>query len=476
MSTNDPSVGTPPIGMRQVPDDLQRHRGTLVQALSDWIAIPSISGDLRHAGAVTASARWLVSKLTAWGCPHAEVWETEGRPAVFAHWPARDQHAPTVLVYGHHDVQPAEHADGWRTPPFEPSFDGRVITGRGSIDDKGQVLMHALAAMVAVGTEEGLPVSVKLLIEGEEEVGSPNFRQLLQEGAKMLACDVIVVADSGMSSETAPSTTVGARGTVGLEITVRGIDSPLHSGDFGGAIRNPLTELARLLGRLHDEDGRVMIPHFYDAVVPPTATQRESAARQARSEPSSVPVGAVTHGEQGFTDLERVWFRPTAEVNAIWGGHTGPGISMTIPSEAHARVSFRLVLAQNPAYVVEQATSWIRDSLPTGLRVDVTAHQQLPPNQVDEAHPAVRAVLAALESSFGHEAHCVYEGGSGPDSFLSSELRAPVVSLGVALPQDGWHSTNESVDVDRLLTGAEATIGLWRRLAAVGPGGGPPTG
>lgn len=449
----------------QIRTDLRRRRGHLVDALAEWISIPSISGDERHEADVAASAAWLASTLVDWGFPRVEVWESEGKPAVFAHWPAPDPRAPTVLVYGHHDVQPADEADGWRTPPFTPAFDGRVLTGRGSIDDKGQVLMNALAATVLNDIAGCLPVSLKLLIEGEEEVGSPNLRRLLQDRAATLACDVVVIADSGMSSVAAPTTTIGARGTVGLEVTVRGADSPLHSGDFGGSVRNPLTELARLLGRMHDEHGHVAIPSFYDDVVPLTPLQRQSAARQADALVGSTAAGAVAHGERGFTDLERVWFRPTAEVNAFWGGHTGSGIAMTIPSEAHARISFRLVPAQDPTDMVDRATAWIRDSLPPGLRVDVRAHQQLPPNRVEEDHPTVRAVLRALENAFGSTAHCVYEGGSGPDSFLSTELEAAVVSLGVALPEDGWHSTNESVDVDRLLSGSLATVLLWQQLA-----------
>lgn len=450
---------------------LERRREDLVQALTEWVSIPSVSGDERHDRDVGRSADWLARTLGDWGFPRAEIWETAGKPAVFAHWPSSSPDAPTVLVYGHHDVQPADGDDGWRTPPFTPTLDGRVLTGRGSIDDKGQVLMHALAAPVLDATAGGLPVSLKLLVEGEEEVGSPNFRRLLRARSEALACDVVVIADSGMSSQTAPTTTVGARGTVGLEVTVRAAGAPVHSGDFGGSIRNPLTELARLLGSLHDEQGRVTIPLFYDDVVPPTARQRQSAARHAESGAGSIPDGAVAHGERGFTGLERVWFRPAAEVNAMWGGHIGSGIAMTIPSEAHARLSFRLVLAQDPADIVAKATAWIRDSLPPGLQVDVTPQQQLPPNQVVEDHPAVQAVLHALESAFGNPAHCVYEGGSGPDSFLASELGAPVVSLGVALPEDGWHSTNESVDVDRLLRGSLATAILWRQLATTAPHG-----
>ncbi len=325
--------------------------------LKAWLAIPSISADPGHDGDVRSSAQWLAAHLTATGFPAVEIWDTgtasaPGQPAVFAHWPAADPAAPTVLVYGHHDVQPVEPLGEWRSPPFEPAERDGQLLGRGASDDKGQVLLHTLGLRACLaGGASAPPVSLKFLIEGEEESGSPHFADLLRSRADRLSCDIIVISDTTMWAADVPSMCTGMRGLVDAQIDLRGGDTDVHSGSFGGGVPNPLHALAALLAGLHDEEGRVTLPGFYDAVLPLTDAERALFARLPFEEKAWLADAGGSHaaaGEAGYTTLERIWARPTAEVNGMWGGHTGPGAKTIVPSQAHAKVSFRLVADQEP--------------------------------------------------------------------------------------------------------------------------------
>src|ERR1022692_2610933 len=318
-----------------VRDYIEENAPAFFASLKQWLEIPSISGDPAHQADVRRSAQWLVAQLRATGFPVAEVWETGGEgggglPAVFACWPAADPAAPVVLVYGHHDVQPVEPLAEWDSPPFEPAErDGRLLA-RGASDDKGQVLFHALAVRsgLAASGATAPPVTLKLLIEGEEESGSPNFAGLLRSHRDRLRCDVIVISDTSMWAADVPSMCTGMRGLADAQIDVRGPDQDLHSGSFGGAVPNPLHALAGLLAGLHDTDGRVMLPGFYDRVVELTPAERELFARlpfDAKAWLAAAGNSGAATGEAGFSTLERIWARPTAEVNGMWGGHTGPG-------------------------------------------------------------------------------------------------------------------------------------------------------
>jgi acetylornithine deacetylase/succinyl-diaminopimelate desuccinylase-like protein len=446
-------------------------------ALRDWLSIPSVSADPARRGDVRKSAEWLVGYLKEAGFPQAEVWETDGLPAVYAHWPAADPAAPKVLVYGHHDVQPAAMADGWDYEPFAPyEKDGRIF-GRGASDDKGQVLFHALgvrAALAANGTQAP-PVTLTLLIEGEEESGSPNFAKLLRERKEQLGSDVIVISDTTMWADT-PSICTGMRGMVDAEITVTGPTRDLHSGSFGGGVPNPAHVLASLLAGLHDENGRITLPGFYDDVVPLSAEERALLAK--------LPFDAVgwlhdagdsraTYGEAGYTTLERIWARPTAEVNGLWGGHTGPGPKTIIPQAAHAKLSFRLVADQEPAKVVESLRKYLTAVTPNGVVVSLTAGTGVRPCRSAIDSPAVAAARRAMERAFGREVLFTKEGGSGPEADLADILGAPLVFVAVGLDADQIHAPNEYVDLSRLLLGAESIAYLWDELAA-SPGGTTP--
>jgi acetylornithine deacetylase/succinyl-diaminopimelate desuccinylase-like protein len=444
------------------------------RALRDWLSIPSVSADPARHGDVRKSARWLVDYLKQSGFPQAEIWETDGLPAVYAHWPAADRGAPKVLVYGHHDVQPAALDDGWDYEPFAPRERDGKIFGRGASDDKGQVLFHALgaraaaSAALAVSGDPAPPVTLTLLIEGEEESGSPHFAKLLQERRDQLAPDVIVISDTTMWAADTPSICTGMRGLAEAEITVAGPTRDLHSGSFGGGVPNPAHVLAGLLAGLHDADGRITLPGFYDDVVPLSEEERVLLAKLPFDEAgwlADAGGSRATFGEAGYSTLERIWARPTAEVNGLWGGHTGPGGKTIIPKAAHAKLSFRLVADQEPAKVVESLDQYLKAATPNGCVVTLTAKPGVRPCRSAIDSPAVAAARRAMERAFGREVLFTKEGGSGPEADLADILGAPLVFLAVGLDADQIHAPNEYVDLSRLLRGAESAAYLWEELA-----------
>ena len=445
-----------------------------VAELVEWLRIPSISGDPAHADEVRRSAEHLAQALRDTGFPTAEVWETAGLPAVFAEWPSDDPDAPTVVVYGHHDVQPVTPVELWEHPPFEPAVVGERLHARGAADDKGQVYFHTLgvrAHLDATGRTSPA-VNLKLIVEGEEESGSPHFAALLQEHRDRLACDVVVVSDTGMWSRDTPTVCTGMRGMTDGQVDFRGPSGDVHSGSFGGAIPNPLTELCRVLGSMHDASGHVTIDGFYDGVVELSDEERALVAKLPYDETAWLANARSTtaHGEAGFSTLERVWARPTAELNGVWGGYTGAGHKTIVPAEAHAKVSFRLVAGQEPADVRAKFEAWLAKSVPAGIEWEV--HWYGPgvrPCLTPLDHPALEAVTRAMSTAFGTDILYTREGGSGPEADLQDVLGSPVVFLGVSLPDDGWHAPNEKVEIPMLLKGAEAAAHLWDDLARALP-------
>ena len=456
---------------------IEEHAREFFDELREWLAIPSISADPGHHPDVRASAEWLAAHLRGTGFPEVEIWETgtggsPGLPAVFACWPAADPAAPSVCVYGHHDVQPADPLTAWDFPPFEPTESGGQLRGRGASDDKGQVMFHALGlrACLAAAGGQAPPVTVKLLVEGEEESGSPHFAALLQERADRLACDVIVVSDTTMWAADVPSMCTGMRGMVAANVTFRGPDTDLHSGSFGGGVPNPLHAMASLLAGLHDDKGRVTLPGFYDGVMPLSQQERDMFARLPFEEKTwlaDAGSSQATAGEAGYTTLERIWARPTAEVNGMWGGYTGPGAKTIVPREAHAKLSFRLVANQQPAEIIAALVEYVASHTPPGIEAVVTPEGpgvRACFSSLDS--PAVRAGKRAMERAFGSEVLFTREGGSGPEADLAEILGAPLVFLAVGLDSDRIHAPNEKVEKGLLLKAAEAAAYLWYELAA----------
>lgn len=458
---------------------VQAHLDDLHADLDAWLRIPSISADPAHAGDVAASAEWLAGALRRTGFPVVEIWPTPGAPAVYAEWPSADDGAPVALVYGHHDVQPVDPLELWEHPPFEPTRvetpDGPELHARGAIDDKGNVGFHLLGirAHLAATGRDTPAVTVKLLVEGEEESGSPHFAELLRERADRLACDVVVVSDTGMAAPDVPSAVVAMRGLADAEITLRGPAVDLHSGSFGGGVPNPLHAMAELLAALHDDQGRVTLPGFYEEVRPLTDREREVMARVPFDEAAWLAGPAASRavaGEAGFSTLERIGARPTAEVNGMWGGYTGPGHKTIVPAEAHAKLTFRLVADQRPEDVGPLLRQWVDERVPEGIVAEVhTPPGGVSPCASDLDSPYTGALLRAIGQAFDTAPDDVLftrEGGSGPEADLVEVLGAPLVFLGAGLPTDRIHSPNERVLLPMLYRGAEAAAHLWRELAA----------
>lgn len=472
--------------MSDTPDSVVRtyidaHRKAFLDDLAEWLRIPSVSAQPDHAADVRRSADWLAATLRETGFPVAEIWPTgtpegadgtpgtSGAPAVFAEWPSDDPAAPTVLVYGHHDVQPAAREDGWSTDPFEPVVrDGRMY-GRGAADDKGQVFFHTLGvrAHLAATGRTTPAVHLKLLVEGEEESGSPHFRALIEAHADRLAADVVIVSDTGMWAEDTPTVCTGMRGLAECQIDLYGPDQDIHSGSFGGAVPNPATVAGRLVAALHDDDERVTIPGFYDGVAELTEAERalfaalpfdeERWLRTARS--------GATLGEAGHSTLERIWARPTAEVNGIGGGYQGPGGKTIVPASAQVKLSFRLVAGQDPERVERAVREWTDARIPDGIRHRITFGGATRPCLTPLDHPALRSVVRSMGRAFEQEILFTREGGSGPAADLQDVLGVPVLFLGISVPSDGWHAPDEKVELALLFKGVETTAYLWGDLA-----------
>jgi acetylornithine deacetylase/succinyl-diaminopimelate desuccinylase-like protein len=453
---------------------VEAHQDEFLAELVEWLAIPSISSHPDRAPDVGRSADWLAGALRRTGFPTVEIWPTEdGVPAVYAEWPAEDAAATSVVVYGHHDVQPVDPEELWHSAPFEPRLDGELLHGRGSADDKGQVgfHLHGLRAWLATTGRSAPPVTLRFLVEGEEESGSPGFRRLLEANRDRLVCDVVVVSDTGMWARDTPTICIGMRGMTDCQVDLHGPDVDLHSGSFGGAVPNPLHVMVDLLAGLHDADAKVTLPGFYDRVLPLSDRERELIAKLPYDEASWLAdaESRATAGESGYSTLERVWARPTCEINGMWGGYTGPGHKTIIPSDAHAKLSFRLVADQDPLEVQDQLRAYVEANTPDGITA--TLHFYGPgvrPCLTPLDHPALQAVNRAMATAFGSEVLYTRAGGSGPEADLADVLAAPVVFLGVGLPGDRIHAPNEHVVFPLLLTGAVAAAHLWDELASSG--------
>ena len=450
------------------------HHTDLLADLDTWLRIPGISAQPEHHQQVLDSAQWFAEACRRTGFPTVEIWPTAGLPAVYAEWPSGEPTAPTVLVYGHHDVQPVDPIELWRTDPFDPTIDGDLLRARGASDDKGQLLFHLLGlrAHLATTGRSAPAVNLKFLIEGEEESGSPNFQALLIEHRDRLRCDVAVVTDTGMLAPDIPSSVTGMRGMASGTVHLHGPDLDLHSGSFGGAVPNPATVAARLAAALHDENGRIQIPGFYDDVLELTDTERDLLRRVPFDEKTFLRTSKsrALAGEAGYSTLERLGARPTAEVNGIGGGYQGAGGKTIVPSDAFVKLSFRLVANQDPATIRTAVEQFVADQVPAGIDYRMEWEGDgVPACLVPIDTPAYGALCRAIGAAFDTDVVLpTREGGSGPEAQIEQVLAAPMVFLGVGLPDDQIHAPNEKVSLSMLYRGAEAAAHLWSELAAVG--------
>jgi acetylornithine deacetylase/succinyl-diaminopimelate desuccinylase-like protein len=450
---------------------VETERERIVATLFEWLRIPSISAHPERAADVRASAALCARLLHEAGLEHVTILETPGAPSVYADWLHAGPGAPTALVYGHHDVQPVDPLGLWVSPPFEPAIVDGECKARGAIDDKGQVLYEIEAARGLLQLDGRLPVNLKFLVEGEEEIGSPNFEALLAAQADLLRTDVVVVSDTGMWAPDVPSTCVGMRGLVGFDVRLRTATGDLHSGVFGGAVPNPVHLLARVVASLHDADGKVTLPGFYDRVRPLTDAEAASLAALPFDEDAWMANAGVRRleGEAGWSTLARIGYRPTAEVVGLAGGYTGDGIKTIVPAEASAKITFRLVADQDPGEIGGAFERWLAGQVPDGVEVTVTPEGAVRAALTPVDHPAMGALQRAIEKVWGTPPLFTREGGSGPEEALGRVLDAPVLFLGVGLPGDRLHAPNERMVMDQFWKGLLAAGELWHELARALP-------
>ncbi len=438
------------------------------QELLEWLAIPSISTLSERNTDTRLAAEYLHQKLTSLGFS-SSILETAGHPVVFAEHSKAGESTPTVLLYGHYDVQPTDPDDEWITQPFSPAIRDAAIYARGSTDDKGQVWAHVAALEHHLITNGTLPVNVKILIEGEEEIGSPNLKPFVLEQAKKLACDVVVISDGSMFAPSVPTLTTGLRGLCYLEVLVQGAKQDLHSGGYGGAVANPIQALAQIIQSLRNGNGEILIPGIYKDVRAVSAVELEGWKNLPFTETALMQSVGVTAlpGEPGYSVLERLWARPTLEINGIWGGFQGEGQKTVLPAKAGAKISLRLVPDQQPDEIFTLVKNHIESLELPGVTVQVKKLHTGNPALVDATSPAAQAAIAALARAYPNtKPSFVRGGGTIPVvSVFSEVLNAPVLLVDYGLPDDGAHGPNERFTLECFEKGIETSIYLYEELA-----------
>jgi acetylornithine deacetylase/succinyl-diaminopimelate desuccinylase-like protein len=454
-------------------DFLADHADERLASYMDLIRIPSISALPAHAPDCRRAAAWIAADLERIGMDHVEVSETGGHPVVYADWLKADG-APTVLVYCHYDVQPVDPLDLWTSPPFEPVVDGDRILGRGVADDKGQLHVHLRAIEALLAARGRLAVNLKLVFEGEEESSSAHLDAWLRANRDRLGADFALISDTGFFEGNIPAITIALRGMMYAQIDVTGTAVDLHSGGYGGVVENPANALARIIAGLKDDEGRVVIPGFYDDVVELTPDERRMIAELPFDEDAYLArLGLpALHGEPGYSILERRGTRPTLDVNGLWGGFQGEGSKTIIPAHAHAKISCRLVSNQDPDRIFAAFRDHVLAIAPTGVRVDVQLLGGGRPSLTPADHPATQAAARALEATFGRAPVYIREGGSIPVCATFEEtLGLPVVLLGFSPPDDHAHAPNEWMDLRNYETAIRTIARMWDEVAAVGVAG-----
>ncbi|MEN9950548.1 MAG: hypothetical protein RLY85_1300 [Bacteroidota bacterium] len=445
---------------------LENNKERFLEELLALLRIPSISADSAHKNDMISCAEAVKQSLLDAGADRAEIIPTAGHPIVYGE-KITDPTWPTVLVYGHYDVQPADPLELWHTPPFEPTIRDGKIFARGACDDKGQFYMHVKALELMVRNQT-LQTNIKFCIEGEEEIGSPNLGKFVADNQSLLSCDVILISDTAMISMDTPSIDTGVRGLSYIEVEVTGPNRDLHSGVYGGAVANPATVLAKMIASCHDENNHITIPGFYDDVLEASQAEREllgGAPFDEKAYAEDLGINAV-YGEQGYTTNERTGIRPTLEVNGIWGGYTGEGSKTVLPSKATAKISARLVPNQSSAKITALLLDYFKKIAPQGVTVKATEHHGGEPYLTPIDSKAYQAASKAIELSFGKAPVPVRGGGSIPIcSLFEKELGVKIVFMGFGLDSDNLHSPNEKYDLDNFYKGIE-TIPHFHRFFA----------
>jgi len=448
---------------------IEANRSRYLAELKEFIAIPSVSTAPEHRKDIRRCADWIADHLKAIGMKGIRIHPTKGHPIVYAEWLGAPG-APTILLYGHYDVQPVDPLNLWTTPPFEATIRGENIYARGTADDKGQVLIHFKSIEAFMKKEGKLPINLKMIIEGEEEIGSEHLAGFVKANKKLLKADLVVISDTSMFAKGVPSLCYGLRGLSYMEIELTGPNRDLHSGSFGGSVHNPVQALSELIARLHDKDGRVTIPGFYEDVRKLTAKERSSFrklpwndARYAKD----LGVGEL-YGEKGFTTLERLWARPTLECNGIWGGFTGEGAKTVLPAKASAKISMRLVPDQKAADIARRFEKHVRKIAPKSVTIDVKYLHGGEAAITPIESPGVRAAVKALEKGFGKKPLYQREGGSIPIVVQFKEiLGLETVLLGFGLPDENAHAPDEFLNLGNFFGGIRTVAHFYNELPRV---------
>ena len=427
---------------------LEAGKQEAIDELVTLLKIPSVSAAPEHKDDVRKTAEWLVAKLSGMGVK-TTLHETKGHPIVYGERLDKEG-APTILIYGHYDVQPVDPLDEWESTPFEPVIKGGKVIARGASDDKGQFMTHVKALEAWLAEAGSLPINVKMILEGEEEISSLNLPHFLEANREMLKCDAVVVSDTSQFGPGLPAITYGLKGLAYIEIRMEGPSADLHSGSFGGSVANPANVLAKLIGDMHDEKGRITIPGFYDDVVDLEAWERKEYAGLPFSEEEYREIAGVPAlwGEEGYTTIERRWVRPTLDVNGIWGGYQGEGAKTIIPARAAAKVSMRLVPNQDPEKITRLFVDYVKKNTPDSIRLEVDPMHGGKPFLIDPKSPIFEKASVAIEKGFGKRPLLIREGGSIPiTQTFKDVLGADTLLLGWGQNDDKVHSPNEQFDL-----------------------------
>lgn len=448
---------------------IDKHKDAHLEELCDLLKIPSVSAKREHKPDIERAAEWLATKLCAIGMERVEIVPTKLHPLVYAEWlGAPDK--PTVLFYGHYDVQPPEPLDLWTSPPFAPVVRDGQLWARGSADDKGQVHVHLAALESLMKVNGRLPINVKFIVEGEEEVGSVNLYEFVRKNRDRLKADTLLVSDTAMVAPGVPSITYGLRGMNYHQLEITGSSQDLHSGAFGGAAPNPLQVLAELFARLHDRDGRVAVPGFYRNVAPLSKQERGELRALPWSERKFrrfLGVRGLT-GEKGYTALERLWCRPTLELNGMWGGYTGEGAKTVIPAKAWAKFSTRLVPNQDPQKIAKLVEKQVKRLLPANVECNFETISQGKPWVAPYHHPIFQTAQRALSEGFGRKAVFIRDGASIPFVTEAHDLlKVPCVLMGFGLPDENAHAPDEHLDLENYFGGIRSAARFYEEMAAL---------
>lgn len=452
--------------MEKVLNYIESNKERYLSELKDFLAIPSVSSQSNHNADIQHCAQWVAEHMSSIGMQNVKIMPTPGHPVVYSEWLGA-QGAPTVLFYGHYDVQPVDPLNLWTSPPFEMSIRGENIFARGSADDKGQVFIHFKGIEALMKHHGKLPVNIKMLIEGEEEIGSRNLDNFVKANKELLKSDLVLISDSSMYAKGVPSIAYGLRGLAYLEVEVTGPNRDLHSGTFGGAIHNPVQALSELITALHDKNNRVNIPGFYKDVRPLTKVERAAYKKLPHSDKAYAKELGVNQlwGEKGFSTHERTWGRPTLEVNGMWGGYIGEGAKTVLPSKAFAKISCRLVPDQTSDKISKLVFKHIKKITPKSVDIKVKLHHGGEAAITPIDSPGVKAAVAALEKGFGKKPLYQREGGSIPIVVQFKKLLGlDTVLLGFGLPDENAHSPDEHLNINNFFGGIKTSVHFFNEL------------